>query len=618
MTESDALTTDVQVARGEMQAPWSDYSGQSFAAGGPLLEAMVERLELADAARVLVVGPHTVELVRAVAGATGGEVTVLVRGVADAELLQQSDVPATIVAGALDGFAESGPQPFDVIVALDGLDRVLSYDSGELSFEDTMRVLLGLAGDDARAVVAHSYDASPVNILDARPEKDRFGDDEFRPLHGDPTRPTTAEALIGLIDALTTDGPSDLVTVFGPPAAPRLGVAGGPETLDLAAPAVTSYVVEAARAHRRPLLAQPDELIRTLSRGGRLGDAADGGIVLLGCTAEFDVARVTPAGILVFGGLDAGNAGLTVLDSVDVTTATWPDDAATETLESDTAQPSETAKYVHEQTAPGRVVDAGLAVALDLLPAHISLSPTVEDEFVRLAELGDVPAFRELAEGVGAFVESQPVTERRVLTFDDLHIDGRTFSPGTDAARWSEVVGTTESLAAAFWLLEDRMRGEHLRQPWPDHVQGESLVSMWVEMAGHPARTDAITDGRQLADAVRAARPRPSGAVPDLRTALADAAAARKELADSQGQVFGLERTIGFRDKQLRTREQVIRNMRESGKGGTVAAQQARANTMVRIAKRTAQVRSVGELTAGVGRIYRRAQRNKAAAKKKA
>ncbi|NNG40186.1 hypothetical protein HJ588_13015 [Flexivirga sp. ID2601S] len=624
MTEPDATTLEVAptmpaVVRGTMQDPWSDYSGRSYAAGGPLLESVVQRLGLGAADRVLIVGPHSPALVSAVAAATDSTPTVLVRGTPDATALASQGLPAEVVAGSLDGFVESAPEPFSVVVALDGLDRVLSYDSEPLPFDDTLRLLLGLATPDARVAFTHAYDAAPVNVLDARPAKDRHGDDEFRAFHADPTRPTTAEGLLALVATVTGDAAGDLVAVFGPTAAPRLLASGAPETLDQAPPAITGYAIDAAHAHRRPLLAQPDELIRTLARGRRLADAADGGLVLLGTSADFDLARVSPDGTLVIGEFDDTTGNLAVLSAADVRSAEWPDDAATEVEERDTAQPSETAHYLSAQTAPQRDADARVDIDPELVPPQLHLTATVEDLFVDQATAGDVPAFRELAQAVGAYVQSVPVTERRVITFDNLHVTGRDFAPGADGARWTESVGTTDALAAAFWLLQDRLRREHVRQPWPDHVQGEALVGMWVEMASgaEPAREE-IAQARALADAIGRSRPQPSGTVPDLRTAFADAAQARRELAEAQGHIFGLERTIGFRDKQLRTREQVIRNMRPGGGGGAgAAAAPTRAGVAARLVKRTAQVRSFGELTAGVDRVVKRAQRTRAAKNKK-
>lgn len=598
---------NLRVVRGEMNAPWSDASGQSYAAGGPLLEEFVAALDLGGARRVLIAGPHTTALVAKVADvAADAQVTALVRSVGDAEALCLAVPGVEVVAGSLEGFVETAPEPFDAVLALDGVDRLESYDSSDLSWADSTRALIGLGGDEGLVVLSHAYDTAPVNLLDARPADRRHGDDEMRPLRADRTRPAGARGFLLPLTPFSDRQFTQAYSLFGPPNAPRLIVEG----VEFGAPeAFVGYAVSAARSHRRPLLAPADEMIRVLARGNRLDEAADGGLLVLGAAVPVDFLHASAGGAVSAGRYLGGDGRLEIVSRS--TAGQWPDDAAVEVVESETAQPSETAKYLPIQTAPTRTLDRSIEPAADLLPATIALGSTVEDEFVRLAALGDVPAFRELAGAVGRFVESLPVTERRAVRFDNIHLDGRGFSHGLEALRWTDTVGTAQSLAAAFWLLQDRLRRDDLRHPWPDHVGGESLVALWLEMAGHEHGADeAAVTGRQLADALALPGAFPTGPVPDLRTALTDAATARRELAEAQGQIFGLERTIGFRDKQLRTREDVIRNLR--AKGGSAAPGAAAAPSVTKMVKRATEVRSVGELTAGINRVVNRAKRQRA------
>ena len=89
---------------------------------------------------------------------------------------------------------------------------------------------------------------------------------------------------------------------------------------------------------------------------------------------------------------------------------------------------------------------------------------------------------------------------------------------------------------------------------------GDDLITTWLAMSGGAA--DDIARGKELATALAAAVGTVETQAPDVRTALADADRAKHELFELQGHVFGLERTLGFRDKALKTRETRLREMR--------------------------------------------------------
>ncbi|MFC0626074.1 hypothetical protein [Kribbella deserti] len=80
----------------------------------------------------------------------------------------------------------------------------------------------------------------------------------------------------------------------------------------------------------------------------------------------------------------------------------------------------------------------------------------------------------------------------------------------------------------------------------------------WSTSAAQVAR------GKELAAALAVALGISADAsqTPDVRTALAEAERARREVVELRGHVLGLERTLGSRDKALRARETRIREMR--------------------------------------------------------
>src|SRR3954454_11516158 len=78
-------------------------------------------------------------------------------------------------------------------------------------------------------------------------------------------------------------------------------------------------------------------------------------------------------------------------------------------------------------------------------------------------------------------------------------------------------------------------------------------------MSGVEAQAGVLERSRAIADRLA----EPPADEPDLRTVLADAEADRVRAVELAGKVFGLERTMRFRDQSLRTREQQIRTLRD-------------------------------------------------------
>src|SRR5690349_1363508 len=110
---------------GEMLS-WSDLDGSH---GRPPASGVALRSLLPSArGRTLVAGPHALALIEAVPGAE-----VLVRGVPDAELLASHGV--TVLCGSLEKLA--GAPAYDTVIALDGLDRLLSAEAEPHSWNET-------------------------------------------------------------------------------------------------------------------------------------------------------------------------------------------------------------------------------------------------------------------------------------------------------------------------------------------------------------------------------------------------------------------------------------------------------------------------------------------------
>jgi hypothetical protein len=228
---------------------------------------------------------------------------------------------------------------------------------------------------------------------------------------------------------------------------------------------------------------------------------------------------------------------------------------------------------------------------------------SVESVLFRLASAEDVPAFRKLAAELGQWVTDSRV----VLRWDDVIYDGDSFARGVSGWVTEDVVEKEDLLAAAWSRFHDRLVGQHRRHPWPPWMVGDDLVSAWLGMSGveppeqtqatspdtPPASSEQVARGKEIAAALAAVL-ETSNTVVDVRTTLADAEEAKHELFELRGHVYGLERTLGFRNKAMKTRENRIRELRGQLQRLTTAHERIRGSrtyAVSRVIFHAAQVR---------------------------
>ncbi|ONI67350.1 hypothetical protein BWI15_29905 [Kribbella sp. ALI-6-A] len=603
----------VEVVRGEMQ-PWSDYSGKRGAVQGPALRALLADV-LPDGARTLIVGPHGADLIEAVV-AKASEATLLVRSVSDAgELAETFGDRLQVVAGALDGLAEAGRPAYDVVVAADGLDRVIGYDSPDLTWPQRLDALAAVTSSDAVVVLGLENEFSLTTVLDRRPADQRHGDDEWRPLHDDPARPVSTDQLVAELDR---------VGLTGATAYAAFSVAETPHALvstDAAAAARPGQLparlaVEALEAASAvvPLLAPIAEAADAAARAGLLASTPTGWIAVRGAAPKHAVYAQTtghPAVLTADPDGDKWSVALTAVSSEESPAPAGADQAAASSAASQAA------------------VAGLLSFDASVVPSTVPGGVTAETLLFRLAAAEDVPGFRDLAGRLGDWARSQ--TGSRVLPrWDDVVVDGDSFAFGPSA--WVTVAEETEQdrLAAAWARFHERLIGAHRRHPWPPWMVGDDLVSAWLAMSGidAPAQTPAtspdtpsvsvaqVARGKELATALATALGVPADAsqTPDLRTALADAERAAQEVHELKGQIFGLERTLGFRDKALKTRETRLREMRtqvQKANAERTKLKNSRAYSAVTLIRRAAQIRNPRKFAGKVKRRVKRQLREK-------
>jgi hypothetical protein len=125
---------------------WSDLDGTHgpAPAGGPTLSALLAFVR----GRTLVAGPHDPALLDAL---PPGDVTVLLRGAADADALAARRPDLTVWCGSLDKVA--AVPAYDTVVALDGLDRLISAEAEDRPWDETLGLLTALLRPGGRLLL---------------------------------------------------------------------------------------------------------------------------------------------------------------------------------------------------------------------------------------------------------------------------------------------------------------------------------------------------------------------------------------------------------------------------------------------------------------------------------
>jgi SAM-dependent methyltransferase len=164
--------------------------------GGALLTDLVGRL--AAGARVLIAGPHDDALVDALHART--KVTCLVRSQPDAIALDARGVD--VLCGTLAKLTD--PSGYDVVVALDGLDRLCSVEGPQYDWLASLRALQRVLRPGGLLLLAVENELGVHRLVDPATPTAARTDGAWRPLGefgtkpGNPTRLAAALAAEGL------------------------------------------------------------------------------------------------------------------------------------------------------------------------------------------------------------------------------------------------------------------------------------------------------------------------------------------------------------------------------------------------------------------------------------
>jgi SAM-dependent methyltransferase len=258
----------IDLIGGEMAA----FTEDRPAAGGALLTDLVGRLPAG--ASVLVAGPHTGELIDALAART--DVTCLVRSQPEAIALDARG--RRVRCGSLARLPATGQ--YDIVVALDGLDRLCSVEGPQYDWSESLEALTRVLRPGGTLLLAVENDLGVHRLVDPATPTSAQTDSAWLALGEFDTRPgtptTLAERLAG--QGLAVDW---LGAAWPLPAAPTLiatpnALRDGP--IDALAAAAAGAV---GRAYAdSSVLSDPRRLAATAVRAGLGAELAAAWIVV--------------------------------------------------------------------------------------------------------------------------------------------------------------------------------------------------------------------------------------------------------------------------------------------------------------------------------------------------
>ena len=271
---------------------WSDLDATHgpVPAGGAALRPLLG----AVSGRTLVAGPHDAQLIAAL---PVRDVTVLVRGAADASSLDRAGV--TVLCGSLE---KVPAEPvYDTVVALDGLDRLLSAEATDRPWEEILSVLIGLVRPGGRLLlgVENLFGLHRLVALPPRPsDADFVVADEH-----DPSRPAGPAGPAGLGSRLAAAGLAVVHEFAAYPAGTAQVLVAPSFTTNPDLSGFLGARLGVAVTAMKDVLADPRRLASGAVRNGLVSELAPGWIVLAEKRpGAQDSAAVWPDAVIVADG----------------------------------------------------------------------------------------------------------------------------------------------------------------------------------------------------------------------------------------------------------------------------------------------------------------------------
>lgn len=499
------MMANVSLIGGEMQM-WSDRRpDERPPVGGPVLAHLLGRLAavLSPGGRVLIAGPHDDALVDALAGHSS--VTLLLRSHDDATAAAGRGLD--VLCGTLAKLTDT--DRYDVVVALDGVDRLCSVEGPQYDWAECLQVLHRALRPGGTLLLSVENELGVHRLVDRSSRTAPHADGDWLPVgEFDETRPGTPDRLAG---ALTAEGlaVSWLGAAWPLPQAPAMiatpnALQDGPGG---ALAAAAAGVVGAAYA-ALPVLSDPRRLAGTAIRSGLGPELAASWLVVAHRAPRPSVSLPLPPVLLGDG---------------PVVELTHDRDGA----------------WVR------RVVGGVTAATADRDPARLDgPMPTgrlLEELLLAACLHYDLPVVRRLLTGwVDLLGTLGP--ERAYATVDNVLVDGDGYTLLDPSRRGPDVHVPAAAVGALHRFAETLLIGGYAH-PWPAATDVETLTAVLTGAAGLDVDPDR-------ADVPAAPAPPPPDSVREHEAQLR---ALRRQLADAHEQVEWYESQLAGKEKQIAT-----------------------------------------------------------------
>ncbi|WP_143082512.1 hypothetical protein [Nonomuraea wenchangensis] len=532
---------NVRLVGGEMLL-WSDMADMSGGVTdwrGAALE-LIRRMVPASG-KVLLVGPHpqtVVDEVIAQAGLTGeesaapaglaedetvltplaGRVAVLVRSYPDACALAERHSALDVFCGRLEAFAAD--EPYDLVLALDGLLRTHSAEAPAASWAESLDALSALVAPGGRLVLGVHNDLGVDRLLEARPADRDGGDDQWAPHGFDPSYPSGPGALDA---ALESAGLSVQRCYAAYPSrhAPRALLAREALAFDL--PDALAFPLS-ARDGDRMLVADPLRLTRLVFRH-RLGE------------------ELAPAWLAV---------------TVRPPLLTKERDDADAEERAYTALPL---GLVQEGGTLYELTHTGLRQLPDGGERPIPAGRVLEEILVEACAREDTATVRELLTALADWVEDggDPAAAA-----DSLVYDGVRFAPIGDLQGPPAPPDPRIVLCRILLRFAVRLQAAGHHHPWPWPLDADELTLTLCGMAGRSCDPGDLDRARKL-DAELGQPAEPAGHAPTYRDLLGARDRLADQLAAALARIARLETKLSYRERELvRARGKLRRTQRKA------------------------------------------------------
>lgn len=509
---------NVRLIGGEMLL-WSDADAVTDWRGVGL--ELAGRL-LPGSRRVLLAGPHAAGLVAAVADRAPHS-AVLVRSHPDACALAGRHPSLTVHCGRLRALTEE--EPYDLVLALDGLGRTHSAEEPAPSWQESFEALARLVSPGGRLVLAVPNDLGVDRFVEARPPDRRGADGHWEPRGFDPTHPCGPAALDTALAAAGLVADSRYAAYPGRDT-PRALLAS--ELLAQELPEALTVPL-AARAGDTMLVADPLRLTRLAFRHG-LGEQ----LAPLWVAVATRPAAGLPTGLPT--GLPAG----------------LPADPPADLPADLPAGLVEVGRVVHEVTATTtrRLPDGS--------PRPIPRGRVLEEVLVEACAREDVRSIRHLLARLADWVE-----DGGDAPADNLVWDGERFAAVTPLPAPTGPVDARVVLCRVLWRFAVRLLASGHHHPWPWPQAADELALTLCGMAGRPCGEDDLDRARKLE--AELGQPATPGTAPAYRDLLAAHDRLSDQLTAALARVARLETKLTYRERELvRARARLRRTQRKA------------------------------------------------------